>query len=110
MKYVVSVSKTYKHRGKYINHLAKTKKYWHIYYYEVDEVDDQLKMYCNQVSWFTAMYYKSHKWKKIWLHCPNCNIDNLHFIKKRNKRHILKEECSNCFESYKDILENLENS
>ena len=110
MKYVVSVSKTYKHRGKYINHLEKTKKYWHIYYYEVDEVDDLLKMYCKQVGWFTAMYYKSHKWKKIWLHCPNCNVDNLHFIKKRDTKHILKEECPNCFENYKDILEEIENS
>jgi len=109
MKYVISVSKTHKHRGKYINHLAKTKKYWHIYYYEYDEVDELLKMYCKQVSWFTAMYYKSHKWKKIWLHCPNCNVDNLHFIKKRDTKHILKEECGTCFCNYKDILEEIEN-
>ncbi len=109
MKYVISVSKTYKHRGKYINHLAKTKKYWHIYYYEYDEVDELLKMYCKQVSWITAMYYKSHKWKKITLHCPSCNVDNLHFIKKRDTKHILKEECGTCFCNYKDILEEIEN-
>jgi len=109
MKYVISVSKTYKHRGKYINHLAKTKKYWHIYYYEYNEVDETLKMYCKQVSWFTAMYYKSHKWKKIMLHCPSCNVDNLHFIKKRDTKHILKEECGTCFCNYKDILEEIEN-
>ena len=42
MKYVISVSKTYKHRGKDITHLPKTKKYWHIYYYEYDEVDENL--------------------------------------------------------------------
>ncbi len=109
MKYVISVSKTYKHRGKYINHLAKTKKYWHIYYYEYDEVDEITKMYCKQVSWLTAMYYKSHKWKKIMLHCPNCNVDNLHFIKKRDTKHILKEECGTCFCNYRDILEEIEN-
>ncbi len=63
-------------------------------------------MYCVQVNWFSAMYYKCHKWKKIILHCPDCGIDNLHFIKKRTEKHILNEECGNCFEKYKDILEN----
>jgi len=107
MKYVISVSKTHKHRGKDINHFAKTKKYWHIYYYEYDEVEEELKMYCVQVNWFTAMYYKCHKWKKIILHCPDCNVDNLHFIKKRTEKAILNEECPTCFAKYKDILEEL---
>ena len=106
MKYVISVSKTYKHRGKYINHLPKTKKHWHIYYWEFDEVDEQWKMYCKQVSWLSAMYNKCHKWKKIILHCPNCEVDNLHFIKKRTEKQILNEECGSCFEKYKVILEN----
>jgi len=109
MKRVVSVSKTYKHRGKKINHREKTKKYWHIFYYEYDEFNEELKSYFQQVSWFTAMYYKSHKYKKIVLHCPNCNVDNLHFIKKRDTKHILKEECASCFCNYKDILEEIEN-
>jgi len=106
MKYVISVSKTYKHRGLH-RHRASTKKYWHIYYWEYDEVDETMKMYCKQVGWFTAMYYKCHKWKKIWLHCPSCNIDNLHFIKKRTQKQILNEECGNCFGKYKDILEEM---
>lgn len=109
MKYVISVSKTYKHRGKYIEHKAKTKKYWHIFYYEYDEVDEVLKTHFDQVGWFTAMYYKSNKWKKIMLHCPSCNVDNLHFIKKRTEKAILNEECPTCFEKYKDILEEIEN-
>ena len=108
MKYVISVSKTYKHRGKDINHLPKTKKYWHIYYYEFDEVDEELKMYCVQVNWFSAMYYKCHKVKKILLHCPQCNMDYWHFIKKRTEKAILNEECPTCFMKYKDILEELE--
>jgi len=107
MKYVISVSKTHKHRGKYIVHRANTKKHWHIYYWEFDEVDEVWKMYFKQVNWFSAMYYKSHKWKKIMLHCPDCNIDSLHFIKKRTDRHILNEECPNCYENYRDILKNL---
>jgi len=109
MKYAISVSKTYKHRGKDIVHRPKTKKHWHIYYWEFDEVNETWKMYFKQVSWFTAMYYKSHKWKKIWLHCPDCNIDSLHFIKKRTAKHIVNEECPSCFEKYKDILQEIEN-
>jgi len=100
MKNVVSVSKTYKHRGKNINHLAKTKKHWHIYYWEFDEVDEDLKMYVKQVGWVTAMYYKMHKVKKIALHCPSCNNDYWHFIKKRDAKHILNEECPTCFEKF----------
>ena len=110
MKYVISVSKTYKHRGRYINHQPKTKKHWHIYYWEYDEVEEEWKMYIQQVSWFSAMYYKSHKWKKIMLYCPECNIDSLHFIKKRTQKHILKEDCPNCLGNYRDILEEIENS
>ena len=106
MKYVISVSKMYKHRGFHI-HRQSTKKYWHIIYYEYDEVDERMKMYCKQVNWFTAMYYKCHKYKKIWLHCPSCNIDTLHFIKKRTDKHVLKEDCPNCLGNYRDILEEM---
>jgi len=106
MKYVNSVSKMYKHRGLH-NHRPSTKKYWHIIGHEYDEYEERWKMFCEQVGWFTAMYYKSHKWKKIMLHCPNCNVDNLHFIKKRTDKHILKEDCPNCFENYRDILEEM---
>ena len=103
MKYVISVSKTYKHRGLH-RHRASTKKYWHIYYY-----DEDFTFHSEQVSYLEAMYYKSHKYKKIYLHCPNCNVDNLHFIKKRDTKHILKEGCGTCFCNYKDILEEIEN-
>ena len=37
------------------------------------------------------------------------SFDNLHFIKKRDTKHILKEECASCFYNYKDILEEIEN-
>jgi len=110
MKYVISVTKTYKHRGLH-RHRKSTKKYWHIIYYEYDEVDERMKMYCKQVSWFTAMYYKSHKWKKVWLPCPNCQTTYLHFVKKRTDKGIGKEECPDCFENFKDLHEEyLENS
>ena len=109
MKAVVSVSKTYKHRGKYINHRENTKKYWHIFYYELDEYNEELTTHFDQVNWFTAMYYKFHKVKKIVLHCPSCNIDYIHFIKKRTEKAILNQECPTCLMKYKDILEYLEN-
>jgi len=104
MKYVISVSKTYKHRGKYITHKEKTKKHWHIYYYEYDEVDETTKMYCKQVSFLSAMYYKTQKVKKIDLICPDCKTTYTHFIKKRDVKHILNESCPDCFEQFKDII------
>ncbi|NWK08057.1 hypothetical protein HX847_06595, partial [Marine Group I thaumarchaeote] len=42
------------------------------------------------------------------LHCPQCNMDYWHFIKKRTQKAILNEECPTCFMKYKDILEELE--
>jgi len=105
---VSDLSKTYKHRGRFIKHRPNTKKHWHIYYWEYDEVDEELKMYCKQVNWVTAMYYKLHKVKKIALHCPACNNDYWHFIKKRDAKHILNEECPTCFEKYRDLLEEID--
>ena len=106
----MSVSKTYIHRDKNINHREKTKKYWNIFYYEYDEINEEYVTYFVQVNWFTELYYKFHKYKKIILHCPSCNIDYMHFIKKRTPKHILNEECPTCFMKYKDIIEEIENS
>ena len=71
MKYVISVSKTHKHRGKGIVHRANTKKHWQIMYYEFNE-DENLQLYSKFVSPITAFYYKFHKYKKIHLTCPDC--------------------------------------
>ncbi len=103
MKYVVSVSKAYKHRG--VLHKKSTKKYWFIYY-----CDEEGHFHSEQVSYLKAMYYKGHKWKKIDLTCPSCQNTYRHFIKKRTEKAILNEECPQCFEKYKDILEEIENS
>ena len=110
MKYVISVSKMYKHRGVH-NHRPSTKKYWHIIGHEYDEYEEQWKMFCEKVSWFTAMYYKGHKWKKVRLLCPNCQTTYLHFVKKRTDKAIGKEECPDCYENFKNLYEeNLENT
>jgi len=48
MKYVVSVSKAYKHRGKH-RHKASTKKFWYVYYYEYDELEDEWYLRTKQI-------------------------------------------------------------
>jgi len=107
MKYVISVSKTYKHRGKDIVHRANTKKHWQIMYYDIDE-DENLQLYSKFVDPITALYYKFHKYKKIHLTCPDCKTTYLHLIKKRTEKEILGTECPDCLESFRDVLEELE--
>ena len=97
MKYVVSVSKTYKHRGLH-RHRKSTKKYWHIYYY-----DEEFKFHSEQVSYLKAMYYKCNKYKKFHLVCPNCRKTYMFLVKK--EKHLEKQECPDCLESFKDMYE-----
>jgi len=66
MKYVVSVSKTYIHRGNH-RHQRKTKRRWHIYYY-----DEQGKFCTKRVSWLEALYYKTKKCSRYKMVCPDC--------------------------------------
>ena len=58
MKYIISVSKTHKHRGRNIVHKPKTKKHWQIMYYDIDEDTEELKLYSKFVSPLHAFYYK----------------------------------------------------
>jgi len=60
--YVVSVGKSWKHRGKYIQHRPNTKKHWRIMYWEQD-YDDVLKLRSKFVNTLEALYYKSKKVK-----------------------------------------------
>ena len=108
MKYVTSVSKMYKHRGIHY-HRSKTKKYWHIIGYEYDDYEERLKMFCEQVSWIKAMYYKQHKCKKFDLVCPSCKYTYTFLVKK--KKDLEKQEWPQCDENFKDLYEEyLENS
>ncbi len=86
MKYVVSVSKTYKHRGLH-RHRKSTKKFWYIYYYDEDFV-----FHSEQVSYVKAMYYKTQKWKKIQYVCTECANLFVSFVKS-SKENI---ECPYC--------------
>ncbi len=111
MKFVTSVSKIYKRRGYHV-HRSKTKKYWHIIGYEYDDYEERLKMFCEQVSWIKAMYYKGHKWKKFHLLCLNCRRTIMLLVKK--EKDLQKQDCPECFENfgdmYEEVAENLENS
>jgi len=79
MKYVVSVSKTYKHRGLH-RHRKSTQKYWHIYYY-----DEEFVFHSEQVSYLKAMYYKTQKRKKLQYVCPECFNLFVVFVKSSKK-------------------------
>jgi len=65
-KYVISVSKTFKHRG-LRRHRPNTKKFWHIYGFYEDWT-----FFCVQVSSIKAMHYKQHLWHKLKFICPDC--------------------------------------
>ena len=86
MKYVVSVSKTYKHRGLH-KHRNSTKKYWHVYYY-----DEDFQFHSEQVSYLKATYYKNNLWYKRQFICPDCLTIFFALVKKRTKI----AECPNC--------------
>ena len=88
MKYVVSVSKTYIHRGNHW-HRSKTKKRWHIYYY-----DKEGNFRTEKVNWLQAMYYTTQKRHRIRGICQNCGQMWLYSVKSRRE----KPECPNCFD------------
>ena len=89
-KYVISVSKTFKHRG-FRRHRPNTKKFWHIYGF-----NDDLTFFCEQVSSIKAMYYKHHLYHKVKRVCPECLTIFFVLLKKKNS----KIECSNCYEEF----------
>ena len=66
MKYVVSVSKTFIHRGNH-KHKESTKKYWHIYYY-----DEEGNFRTERVNLLQALYYKIQKRKRLKYRCTEC--------------------------------------
>ena len=66
MKYIVSVSKTYIHRGNH-KHRNSTKKYWHIYYY-----DEEGNFKTKRVNTLQALYYKTQKRKRLKYLCIEC--------------------------------------
>jgi len=84
MKYIVSVSKTYKHRGNRI-HRASTKKYWHVYYYEYDDFEEKLNLKSKQINPILVPYYKVKKVYKRVFYCFECDTKFWTLVKKNQK-------------------------
>lgn len=101
MRHVTSVSKMYKHRGIHY-HRNKTKKYWHIIGYEYDDYEERWKMFCEQVSWIKAMFYKCNKSKKFHIICPRCKTRYMVLVRKY--KDIENQECEECLETFKDLF------
>jgi len=86
MKYIISVAKTYKHRGKHEHKRAK--KHWFIYYF-----DEEGKLHSEMVNFLQAVYYKTrifHR-RKFW--CPECNSIFVGLVKSRKTKEM---ECPYC--------------
>lgn len=79
MKYVISVAKTYSHRGNH-RHRPNTKKQWFVYYY-----DEEGNFYSERVSYLQAMYYKSHKMRRIRYVCLECGEKFMGLVKSKNE-------------------------
>ena len=91
MENVISVSKAYKHRGNH-RHKASTKKFWHVYYYEYDEIDEEWHLWTKQINAFLVPFYKSKQVYKRTFYCPDCDTKFWALVKKNQK----EIECPFC--------------
>ena len=85
MKYIVSVSKTYIHRGNH-KHKDSTKKRWYIYYYEEESFKTK------RVNILEALYYKTQKRKRIKYICIECGNFFMGLVKSSKE----ELDCPNC--------------
>ncbi len=93
MKYVVSVAKTYKHRGNHRHNQAK--KHWFVYYYDHDD-SGKLCFFTKQVNLLQALYYKAQKRHRFKYVCPDCGSVFIAIVKSFKDR----VECPNCQEIF----------
>ncbi len=91
MKYIISVSKTYKHRGNH-RHRKTTKKYWHVYYYEFDDFEENWCLKSKQINLFLVPFYKAKKVYKRVFYCFECDTKFSALVKKNQK----EIDCPNC--------------
>jgi len=88
MKYIVSVAKAYKHRGKHQHRTAK--KHWFVYYY-----DEFGKFHTNRVNLLQSLYYRTQKRHRYKVACSECGSDFIALIKSFRE----KLECPYCLEN-----------
>jgi rubrerythrin len=86
MKNIISVSKTYIHRGRH-KHKPSTKKQWFVYYY-----DENGKFHSEKISYLQAMYYKQQKLRRLKYYCENCGKFFLGLVKSPKQQVV----CPNC--------------
>ncbi|NDB33629.1 MAG: hypothetical protein EB150_10370 [Nitrososphaeria archaeon] len=86
MIHVISVSKSYIHRGNH-RHRHGTKKHWHMYY-----VDDDGKFKTKRISSLEAVYYKALKLHRYRYICINCGFKFIALVKS----HKDAVECPYC--------------
>jgi len=65
---VISVSKSYIHRGNH-RHKRGTKKHWHLYY-----IDDDGQFKTRGISYVEAAYYKTRRKHRYRYLCTNCGF------------------------------------
>jgi len=92
-KHIISVSKTYKHRGNH-RHNPSTKKVWQVISYEYDDWDEVWKMKSKYVNWLQALYYKAQKKHRYKVVCQDCGSVLIAMVKSFKD----KVECPNCQE------------
>jgi len=92
MKYTISVSKTYKHRGNF-RHKPSTKKHWFHYFYTIE--DGIWKLHCESINWLQALLYKTQKWHRRIFYCSNC-FTRLRVLTKSKKAKQVEINCPSC--------------
>jgi tRNA 2-selenouridine synthase SelU len=91
-KIIISVSKSYIHRGRKLHHRQGTKKKWHVYYYEMGLSDGKYRLKSRRVNWLQAMYYKSLRKHRFKYYCTECGSAVVAFLKSKK----IMLECPNC--------------
>jgi len=86
MIHVISVSKSYSHRGNH-RHKSGTKKQWQLYY-----IDEEGKLKTKRINFLQALYYKTQKKHRYKFVCENCGSQFIAVVKSYKK----KIECPYC--------------
>ena len=85
--YPISVSRSYKRRGRGIRHRGSTKKVWFVYGYDEDG-----HFGSEQVGILQAILAKLNKFQKRKFYCPECKNLFVGLVKKGTK----KVDCPYC--------------
>lgn len=101
--HVLSVSKSYKHRGGNHVHRQDTKKHWMVYY-----VTDEGQFASKKISPLMVAYYKSKRERYVNAVCQSCyNVVTLFY---KNPKELDGAECpacaAACFANNNDDSEN----